>query len=32
MANELGGISLDKPDSERLGRYILELERGYQCQ
>lgn len=25
-----GGVSLDRHDTERLLRYVLELERGYQ--
>lgn len=28
--NSQGGISLNREDTERLGRYILQLERGYQ--
>ena len=29
LESSRGGIDLDRADTERLGRYIMELERGY---
>ncbi len=29
MVNPDGGVTMDRDSTERLGRYILELERGY---